>query len=361
VVRVVPDLDVGGVQQRLLELLPRLLPRFDVSLACLSRGRGALAAEFEAAGIPVEVVPVGHSWSPAALLRLAGHFRGRGARIVHTHTYRPGVSGTVAAWLAGVPVRIAHFHNPSPRPRPGERRLNGLRSCVVCVSEETRADFLARTGYPPERCIVLANGVDLERFVGLPPRADTRRALGVPEAAPLVGVVCRLAPEKNVEGFLDAAARIRAKQPDARFLVVGDGALRGSLEARARGLGLADAVDFTGMRRDVPALLAALDCLVFPTLREGLCGAVIEAMAAGTPVVTSDLACMHLVIRGPHEGELVAGGDPAAFAGAALQLLADPARRRALAAAGRARARAFGVEAAADATAALYEELLGRA
>jgi glycosyltransferase involved in cell wall biosynthesis len=150
-------------------------------------------------------------------------------------------------------------------------------------------------------------------------------------------VVARLQPEKGVATFLKAAARVSKASPEARFLVVGDGPLREELLGLAGRLGMEDRVRFLGYRTDARALIGLLDVLVVPSLTEGSPLIVLEAMAAGVPVVASAVGGIPDQARHGEEGLLVPPGDPEALAGAMGELLRDPSRARLLGAAGRRR------------------------
>jgi glycosyltransferase involved in cell wall biosynthesis len=191
-------------------------------------------------------------------------------------------------------------------------------------------------------------------------REPVRRALGLDAAAPVVGVVGRLEAQKGHTYLLDAWPDVRRDFPGARLLVVGDGALRAELEARALGPGLHGSVTFTGFRADVPRVLAALDVLVLPSLYEGMPLTVIEASAMGLPVVATAVDGTPEVVRDGETGRLVPPARPAALADALRALLADPARARAMGRAGRAHVLArFDLDTQVEATARVYRRVAG--
>ncbi len=177
---------------------------------------------------------------------------------------------------------------------------------------------------------------------------------------PLIGRIARLQPEKGMEVFLTAAARVLPLFPGARFLVVGDGPLRGELEALARSLGLKEHAHFLGFRSDVPALMKLLDVLVVSSLSDGAPLVVLEAMEAEVPVVASAVGGVPDQIRHEEEGLLVPPSDPAALGDALLRLLRDPGFARRLGEAGRRRAASeFGYEAMVRKVETVYRVALG--
>jgi glycosyltransferase involved in cell wall biosynthesis len=212
----------------------------------------------------------------------------------------------------------------------------------------------------PGQVTVLPLGLDLERFVGCERHAGwLRREIGAGERTPLIGIVARLVPIKRHDDFLDAAARLQTRWPDARFLIVGDGERRAPLEAAARRHGLADRVTFLGWRRDLDRIYADLDVVVLTSANEGSPVSLIEAMAAARPVVATRVGGVPDLVEHGVNGLLVPPGDPPAVADAITTLLADADRRRAMGNAGRKRVRdAHGVDRLVADVDRLYSELV---
>jgi glycosyltransferase involved in cell wall biosynthesis len=253
--------------------------------------------------------------------RLAALVRGVRARVAHVTDVWP--QALVAARLARVPRVLVTHHTPE---LPRRDNLAGrawlrlgwaMRPEVIYTSEADRE----RDGRRPSHVVPL--GIDLDRF------ASGRPAL--PKDGPLVGNVARLAPQKDQATLIEAARLV----PQARFAIVGDGELRAELERRAAGLPIV----FTGARDDVPDLLASFDVFAFPSLYEGLGLAVVEAQAAGVPVVATPVGGIRETVVDGETGLLVPARDPEALAAAIRRLLddrplarrlADEARRRVL-------------------------------
>jgi glycosyltransferase involved in cell wall biosynthesis len=242
--------------------------------------------------------------------------------VVHvTDVWPPALVG---ARLAGVRRLLVTHHTPElPRHDnlPGRvwRALGWLaRPEVVYTSEaDRRAD-----GRRLLRTAVVPLGIDLERF---------RRPVRDARTPPTIGTVARLAPQKGQRTLVEAAPLVLTRFPEARFVVVGDGELRGELEATAHALGVAERFTFTGERRDVPALLETFDVFAFPSLFEGLCLAVIEAQAAGVPVVATPMGGIKETVVAGETGVLVPPRDPERLAAGIVALLDDPVEARRLA------------------------------
>jgi glycosyltransferase involved in cell wall biosynthesis len=336
-------------------------------------------------GVTLHLVPMRREPDPAgdllALIRLA-HVA-RHYDIVHTHSSKAGFLGRLAARLAGVSATL-YTPNAFAFLAPGraaplfyalERFAAPFTDALIaCSPSEARA---AARLLPPERIHIIPNAVDVGRFAPVlgarcsvlgpdesgrpavsPPRAEHR----APSAAFTVGMVARLAPQKAPEVFVRAAARVHRVRSDVRFWLIGDGELRAPLEALARQLGVAPVVEFLGHRRDVPALLRALDLFVLTSRYEGLPYSVLEAMACGLPVIATRAPGTVDVVENGVTGLLTALDAPEEIASAILALLADPQRAHALGEAGHRRVQeCFSLSAMLSAHATLYQKLARRA
>ena len=205
--------------------------------------------------------------------------------------------------------------------------------------------------------MVIPNGRDLTRFTSGTHRDAVRAELALGQDTPVVGVVGRLETQKGHVYLLEAWTEVIRARPDARLLVVGEGSLRGELARQARDAHIAESVIFTGFRSDVPRLLDTVDVLALPSLHEGMPLTVIEAAAAGRPVVATAVDGTPEVVRDGETGYLVPPADPAALAKALLAVLgdADAARRMGREAHRWARER-FDIGAHVEATARVYRE-----
>lgn len=266
--------------------------------------------------------------------------------VVHTHTAKAGVLGRRAARRCGVPVIVHTFHGHvfhgyfSPVRTAMfvrlERALARTTTCLVTVSEEVRQQILSRGIGRPDRFEVVRLGLDLAPFqTAETRRGELKRELGLPDGTPAVGIVARLVPIKAHEVFLRAAAAIALRAPDAMFLIVGDGERRAELEGLARSLGLGDRARFLGWRADLDRVYADLDVVMLTSTNEGSPVALIEAMAAARPVVSTRAGGVAELVGGA--GLLADVGDAQGLARHAADLLADPERRRELGRLARAR------------------------
>lgn len=342
VARVITRLNVGGPAIQAMLLTARLDPsRFASTLLAGVPGEreGDMSQLRPVAGVrPVALRTLRRELSPAddvrSLIRLFRWFRAERPDVVHTHLAKAGALGRLAARAAGVPVVVHTFHGNVLSGYFGattsraftsiERALAAASDRVIAISPSQARELAAR-GIGRGKVEVIPLGFDLRPFREA--RAGGHRDR-IPGEGPVVGIVARLVPIKRVDLFIEAARRVGERVPAARFLVVGDGPLRGELERAAAGSGLGARLRFTGWEGDVAAVYADLDVLVCCSDNEGTPVSVIEAMAAGTPVVATSVGGVPDVVR-EDEGRLVPRGDGAALAEAILDLLADPSARAA--------------------------------
>ena len=276
-----------------------------------------------------EVSPLNDLRALGALVRLMRDIR---PHVVHTHTAKAGFLGRLAARLAGIPVVVHTFHGHVFHGYFGplktgvfiwlERLAARLSDAILTISDGLRDDLIGYRIAPPERIRVVPLGLKLQPLTRIGElRGRFRRECGYSTDAPLVGIIGRLVPIKNHELFLQAARQVHEALPEARFVVVGGGERQPELESLAASLSLSDVVSFTGWRRDLPAIYADLDTLVISSRNEGTPVSIIEAMAAGVPVVATAVGGVPDLLRGGDLGMLVPSDDPAALAdaiGAAL-------------------------------------------
>jgi glycosyltransferase involved in cell wall biosynthesis len=229
----------------------------------------------------------------------------------------------------------------------------------VISSGEAAARVVAAAGVPAARIVPIPPGVDTARFHPAVSGAGVRAELGLP-TAPLVGLVANIRGSKGHDVFLDAAGAVLAREPAARFLIVGDGIGFDDVRRRVGALGLDAAVRMMGFRRDVPEVIAALDVLVLPSIRsEAASQVILQALAVGTPVVATDVGGSGELVRDGDTGRLVPPGDAPALAGAILDCLADRGAARAMARRGQALVRErHSLDAVMTRTSAVYRALL---
>jgi glycosyltransferase involved in cell wall biosynthesis len=353
--------EVGGAQAYVAALLPALVREFQVTVAAY--GPGPVREAAAAAGarfVPLRNVrrPISPWRDLAGLVELVRLLRRERPDILHANSSKAGVLGRLAAVLAGVPIRIftvhgwafsAHSGAASRLYHAADRLMRPLTTATICVSERERARGLEARTCTPERTTVILNAVDVARV----PRA------GHDGARPRILSVGRLAAPKDFRTLVGALAQLPRGAAEA--LIVGDGPDRAQLEAEIARLGLAEHVLLAGERRDVPELLAGADLFVLSSRSEGLPVSVLEAMAAGLPVIASRVGGLPELVADGETGMLVEAGDVDELAAALRLLLAEPALRRRLGAAGRACAEArFDLERFRRAHLELYSAELAR-
>jgi glycosyltransferase involved in cell wall biosynthesis len=347
VLHVVSTLLPGGTELAMLRLIGSMDParwRFRVAWLCGDPVLGArVEATTGAAPIPIELRAKA---DPRALLRLIRIIRATGADLVHTHMDLADYYGAGAARLLGRALVCTKENADEFRTRRTWKRppflvlehLAYAAADAVIVVSHALVDFLEREeGLPRHKTIVIENGVDPDLAARAPGREEARRILGVPDGAPLLGTVGRLAEQKGQAWLIRALPEIRAAAPGARLLVAGDGPLRSAREAEAARAGVSQAVRFLGHRDDVATILAAVDLFVLPSLWEGLPVALLEAMAMARPVVAARAVGIEETVGDGVEGLLVPPRDAAALAEACLRVLREPEFGRRLGAAGRRR------------------------
>jgi glycosyltransferase involved in cell wall biosynthesis len=359
--------EVGGTERHFVNLARTLdRSRFELFLACMRRS----TSDTEPGLGPVTEYNIKRLYGPRALtaqLRLAAFIKRHRVQIVHAYGFYPNVFAIPAARLAGAPVVIASIRDLGDMCTPMQRRVQRmscrLADCILVNAEAVRERLVA-SGYPRQKIRVIRNGIDLSRFEGVRSGA-LREELGLPPGAPVVGVVSRVNPLKGLDYFLEAAAVVARRFPDARFLVVGDdpchqnGGYRAELELLAQRLGLGGRVLFTGLRRDVPAVLSELAVSVLPSLSEGLSNVLLESMAVGAPVVATRVGGAAEAVEDGRSGLLVPPRDSAALAAAIGRVLADPELAAGLGQAARQRViTAFSLDSMTRETERLYVTLL---
>lgn len=368
VVRLITWLPVGGIERRLVGVLPRLRAKgWRVAVICL-RERGALADELEREGVTVETVPLKSRLDPGSIQRLAKRLKELKPAIVHSHMYRSNVPGTVAARMAGVPTVFAQVHNvdtwESWRQRWLDASLCRWRAGVICVSGAVQDDVVKSLGIAREKAPVIHNGIDVERFApDAAARRDARAELQLADDDVVALVPARLHSQKSPLAVLDAFGKARAQLGGggARLIYAGDGPLEGDLRDALARSGLGDSVRMLGRRDDMPRLFNAADVVVLSSQKEGFSNAIVEALACGRPVIAADVGGNREAIDRPEVGWIHEAGDGAALEAQLVEAMRDRAALAARADACRARGMAFGIDAMIDATDALYRRAMERA
>lgn len=333
----------GG--ERYVELLARHLDRSRFRMEVILPAEGPLSGTLAALAVPVHLIDLGRLIRPWAIRELANLLRRLSPHLLQSHGARSNFYARLAGRLARVPVIVSTVHNslydyPVSSARKAlylalDRLAAPLSHRILCVAEALARDLVERSHIPSEKITVIRNGVDIVRFN--PSKADAgriRKEFGL-QTAPTVGMVGRMTPQKNYPDFLRALALVRTVIPTVRALLVGDGPDRPAIEALATQLDLVQACRFTGVRDDIPDLLAAMDVVVLASVSEGLPFVVLEALSLGRPVVATTVNGVPELVEDGCTGLLVPPRDPRALAEGMVAILRNPELGRALGMAGR--------------------------
>lgn len=338
------ELSIGGAErlvQALFEKMSR--DRIEPSIVNLYAA-GAIGEQMQAAGCPMTNHLARSRFDPFVGGRLARALAGADVAYVFDSALPMFWMGQVRRRQAR-PRLVLGFHSTGRLGDPLQHFL-ARRSAIpvadqlVALTESHRRSLSVEQRVPEVRFRVVGSGVDLSRFDAARPRAAARRAAGLPETGVLVGIVAALRPEKNHALFLDAATRVAANVPGARFVIAGDGPARDEVAHLAQGSGLGERLLVLGARQDVPVLYRALDVAVLSSrpIVETLPVTLLEAAACGTPAVATAVGSVADVVADGETGFVVAPGDPGALAARIVQLLQDAALRERMGEAARRRA-----------------------
>jgi glycosyltransferase involved in cell wall biosynthesis len=299
-------------------------------------------------GFPVEILGrrSGIDWRCA--VRLAKILRREQVDLVHAHQYTPFFYTLLARLLCRRPPILFTEHGrhypdyPRPKRMVVNRFLLERRDRVVGVGQAVREALIANEGFPPDRAAVVYNGIDTAGFAaGCPDRAAIRRAIGVGTNGLVMLLVARLDYLKDHATAIRTLERVASRRPDACLVLVGEGPEADKIHGLVEQHHLGENVRFLGLRKDVHRLLPAADLFLLTSISEGIPLTVIEAMAAGLPVVATRVGGMAEVVEDGKTGYLAPLGDDAALATHILDLAGDPQRRRALGRRGQERARSL--------------------
>jgi glycosyltransferase involved in cell wall biosynthesis len=295
---------------------------------------------------------------------MARELRGLEPDILHAFLFHSYTIGALLSPLLRVRAFVSsrrslgHFKANRPAALLLEKAANHFASVVVANSEAVKRDVMIGEGLESGRVIVIHNGIDVTRFAGCG-GALMRHQIDIAADARVVGVVANFISYKGHECFLAAWRKVLTAYPQAVAILIGDGRTRERVERLADDLRLTGSVRFLGNRLDVPMVLQAIDILVHPSEQEGFSNAILEGMAAGRPVIATDVGGNAEAVVHEGTGLLVPSGDPAALAAAIERLLARPDVAQLFGAAGRQRVeREFGMDRMTSAYERLYVDLL---
>jgi glycosyltransferase involved in cell wall biosynthesis len=316
----------GGAERMLIHLATGLGPDYR-SEAALIRDRW-LGATLRRRGVPVTMLRYTSHRFDATLRDLVKLIRTRGVAVLHTHEFFMNTLGLMASWLTGVPlvatVHGRNYYSDRARRRVMCRLVGTFASRLVTVSEANKHFLTERVGIPPRRIQVIPNGVPLDDRPPAATLSALRESVGLDQHHRVVGTVGSLYPVKGHKYLIDAAPSVLGRFPQTVFVIVGQGGLRGELEAHAARLGITAHLRFLGHREDVHDLLSIYDIFILPSLSEGMPLALLEAMAAGLPAVATRVGGVTEVLEDRKTGLLVPPADSGALADTIMTLLGNP-------------------------------------
>ncbi|WP_435196318.1 glycosyltransferase [Natronomonas sp. EA1] len=351
-------LSVGGTERTLVDLVNGLDQERFAPVVWTITEPGPLAADLDD-DIPLRSLGAASKVDPRPPLRLARALRRDRPTLLQSFLYFDNVLARLVGTISPettVVTGVREVPDAIPRHRSIVDRVTLPLSDHIVSNSKAGAEWIIRRGADPASVSVVKNGRDIDAYdVNAP--AGLAEALGI-DSGPVVGTVGRLVERKGHHDLLDAWPAVLKDHPHASLVIVGEGPERAALEAHAERLGISDSVHLLGRRGDVPELLDLFDVFVFPSHYEGLPGALIEAMAAGLPIVTTPVdGCAELIMDGEH-GLHVPVRDSDRLAGTLIEILEDPGRAEQLAAAAQRRAREqFTIGAMVENTEALYGRL----
>jgi glycosyltransferase involved in cell wall biosynthesis len=359
---------IGGTERQVLNLVRQLdRTRFDLRMACFRRW-GHFLDDVLSLDIPISEYSITTLLHPNTFwqqIRLAHYLRRQRVQVLHTYGFYASVFAVPAARLARVPAIVVSVRDTGELLTESQRRAQRYACSLahsVLVNAEAVRQWLVGQGCSDRKIRVIRNGIVFDAAAA---GGRIRAEFGIPAEAPVVGMLSRLNRLKGVEFFLEAAAVLAGKFPNAHFLVVGDEppqhpGYKKELEGMAGGLGLGGRVTFTGFRKDIPEILANLTVSVLPSLSEGFSNVLLESLAAGVPVVATTVGGNPEIVEDGVNGLLVPPRDASSLAQAVGLILDNPFLARRLGDAGRRRIREqFSVQRMVDQTEQHYRMLLG--
>lgn len=340
VMHVIHHLQPGGMEYGLIKMVNGLAGGPVESIICSTTTASPAMKALLAPEVRVVELTRRAGNDPTLVWQLFQTFRRERPDVVHTHAWGTLVEGYVAARLARVPLLVHGEHGTlqlSPTQVRVQRWVWRRTDRLLSVSSRLAERMASTVGVPLDRITVVRNGVDLARF-GNTARADARRELGVGDDVVLVGHAGRLVEVKDQASLVQAASILAAQGRRFRIVIAGEGPLRSALEAQIARQGSGDVVQLLGHRGAVERLFAALDVYVLCSRSEGMPNTVLEAMASGVPVVSTQVGGADELVLDGHSGLLVPAARPDLLAEAIAKLIDDPALRRLMGEAGRRRA-----------------------
>ena len=358
-------LPVGGAEQVLVTELKGLNRDLFVPLVCVISEKGPVGEMIEQMGIPV--IPLHRmkktQFDYGIIREIKKIILREKIVLVHTHLYDGGKYGRIAARMARVPGIVHTAHNIYVKRRTKYHLINRILSSftdrIIAVSKAVKESLVRYDRINRKKIQVIYNGIDLSKFDGPSTKHEVRAELGIKPDEYVIGVIARLEEQKGHRYLLEALSIIPEHLASLKILIVGDGQLRSVLETETKRRALSSNVFFLGTRKPIAPILRALDLFLLPSLWEGFSMAILEAMAAGVPVIATSVGGAGEVITSGQDGLLIPPGDAQSLAEAIKDALRHRAKYLEMARIGRERVRQnFSQEKHMEALQTLYLQIL---
>lgn len=328
ILHLITGLEIGGAEMMLLKTLPRLQGNLDNRVCCIS-GHGPVGKELEKVGIPVYYLDLRNFFD----FRIVGKFRKIVKEfkpdILVTYLVHADLFGRIFGSIFGVKKIICSVRIKLIQPKYLPFLfLDGLTSCLVShyhFNSQTVADMYQRYFFLPKRKItVIPNGLETEKYKISTDKNKKKQELGLPQNKIIIGCVAKLRKQKNHQCLINAFAKITQSRDDVVLLLVGDGEERKNIENTIEKLKIKEKTFLLGNRSDIPEILQIIDIFALPTLFEGMSNAILEAMASGLPVVTTDIPENRELIENGKTGILVPAKNSVELERALQKLINNP-------------------------------------
>ena len=330
VLHVTTHLNIGGIGNYILSLCGALKDR---GMDCIVASSGGnLEEEFDKRGIGLKKLDIRtkFEFGPKVFkssFTLARIIKNEKIDIVHAHTRVSQVAAVLACHMAHTPcVTTCHGYFK----KRSRNLIDTWGAKVIAISDAVKAHLIEDLGVDEKRIVVVYSGVDIKRFSKIysePEKRAIKESIGL-KSGPVVGTIGRLSSVKGQKFLIEAMAEVAGEVKDAQALIIGDGEEKLALESLAKSLGIEDSVRFVNSNVDTNRFLSVMDIFVFPSVKEGLGIALLEALAAGRACVASDIGGIADIIANDNCGVLVPVGDAAAISSAILKLLRSAEERR---------------------------------
>ena len=327
------DLAIGGLQKVVVNICKTIdRDKFHVSVLCL-RDLGEFVPEVERLGIKVMyLLQKKYGTDYFSFLKVARILRQEKIEIIHTHNIQPFIDGTIGAFLSGVKTVVHTDHGrkfpDKKRYMLAERILSHFVYKVVGVSEDTSNNLIKYEKISPRKIITIPNGIDGSKYLTNIDKDKKKEELGINNDGPIIGLGARLTKIKGITYLLQSMPETIKEFPDITLIIAGKGEIEEELKREATLLGIHKNVLFLEPRLDMHELLRLFDIFVLPSLSEGLPMILLEAMAAGCPIIATNVGGIHTAIKHGKNGFLIEPGQPDAITSETIKLLSDDSLRQ---------------------------------